>query len=167
MDSSDDAVMDDVRHPDPLVNARLQSFPVGGDQRHLLGTWLNGQSEAARFWSVVVRHAQLILKSVDRKTASEEDLKKALHPLNDSNIRTTFSSFSMEPTMLTTLFGNPKDYHVKLCSDRSLAHLLRHHDPVDILIGTFILWKITDHDDVSISQLQCQLMEEAAQRLNH
>lgn len=167
MDSSDDAVMDDVRHPDPLVNARLQSFPVGGDQRHLLGTWLNGQSEAARFWSVVVRHAQLILKSVDRKTASEEDLKKALHPLNDSNIRTTFSSFSMEPTMLTTLFGNPKDYHVKLCSDRSLAHLLRYHDLVDILIGTFILWKITDHDNVSISQLQCQLMEEAAQRLNH
>ncbi|EDR03297.1 uncharacterized protein LACBIDRAFT_331604 [Laccaria bicolor S238N-H82] len=181
MSSSDDA----IRHPDPLVNARLQSFPVGGDQRHLLETWLNGRSEAAEFWSVTVLHAQVILKSVDRKTAFEEDLKMALHPLNDSNVRTTFLSFNMEPTMLTTLFGNPKDYKVTLCSNWSLAYLLRHHDPVDILIGMFILrwcWtllkfltrsdnnaagKITDHDDVFMSQTpEDQQIEEAALRLN-
>jgi len=48
---------------DAVVNARLQSFPEGGDERRLLKTWLYGSSPAAQVWegSVTAAHDKVEL----------------------------------------------------------------------------------------------------------
>jgi len=78
VNNSDGAVMDDVslRHPDPLVNGGLQSFPV---QRHLLETRMNGPSEAklmpVRLMGLAVRRRSLasVLAAVCSSRAAGPD----------------------------------------------------------------------------------------------
>jgi hypothetical protein len=73
--------------------------------------------------------AKIFLQTMDAMnlslTADDMNNLKGLLGIQD-DIRKTFSSRGVEPKVLKTLFGDPKDYHVRPCSDDSLTYLLRN-----------------------------------------
>jgi hypothetical protein len=133
-----DVVMDDsAKHPltDPLMIARFENFPSDGAERKLLENWLSG---SAQRWVFNVNAAKSLLQVIDTTnlslTARDMHNFKSLLGI-DGDIRKTFSSQGVEPEVLKTLFGDPREYHVEPCSDDSLTYLLRQNHDIDILIG--------------------------------
>lgn len=137
MINSDDATMDDVRHPDPLVDARLQSFPASGAERHSLETWVHRTSKAAQSWAQGVQFARIQLQVMERSTKpiTDEDLDW----IRDFLKCFKSSALGREPEVLKILSGDPKEYKATVCSGPSLTYLLRGENKTDILIGAFLL----------------------------
>ena len=122
---------------DPLMIARFEKFPNGGAERKLLEHWLSGSSKAAQAWVVKVNASKYLLQVQDDMnlslTADDMNNFKSLLGIQD-DVRKTLLARGVEPEVLKTLFGDPREYHVKPCSDDSLTYLLRQ-DHIDILIG--------------------------------
>jgi len=130
MMDTEDAVMGDAAESplaDPFIIARVENFPDGGVERKLLEDWLNGSSKAAQAWVANVNASKFLLQTKDANNLSlmARDINnfKGLLGIQD-DISKTFSSHGVEPEVLKTLFGDPREYHVKPCSDDSLPYLL-------------------------------------------
>ena len=143
MDTEDAVMGDPAESPlaDPFIIARFEKFLDGGVERKSLGDWLNGSSKAAQAWVLKARAVKSILHSMDdmKLSLTVDDINNFKGLLGiQYDIRKTFSSQGVEPEVLKTLFGDPREYHVKpwarVRTIRCLIFSCRSHN-INILIG--------------------------------